>query len=103
MTTLPIAITAAPASRTFPRFGGPVVALAMAVLAIPAAILTCRKTQRFLLAVVLLNISLRLEQHLFLREYARDLGSLGGLQVSMGNIALVCLWIAWLVKLAIGS
>jgi O-antigen ligase len=72
--------------------------LIIAPLAVPIAILATRRVQRVLLAIVLFNISLRVEKYFFLREDAADLGALGGLQISLTNIALAGLYVAWLVR-----
>jgi O-antigen ligase len=72
--------------------------LALSALAFPAVALTSRKLQRALLAVVVLNISWQIQKHFFLREDVADLGSLGGLQASLGNIALAGLYVAWLIE-----
>ena len=50
------------------------------------------------MAVVVLNISWQIQKHFFLRQDAAVLGSLGGLQVSLGNIALAALYVAWLIE-----
>src|ERR1019366_5179482 len=72
--------------------------LALRALAFPAVALTSRKLQRSLLAVVVLNISWQIQKHFFLREDLANLGSLGGLQVSLTNVALVGLYVAWLIE-----
>jgi O-antigen ligase len=71
------------------------------LLAVPIAILVSRRTQRALLGLLVLNLSWQVQKHFFLREDAADLGSLGGLQVSLTNIALALLYAAWLVRLAL--
>ena len=75
----------------------------IAQLAIPFAILRAKKTQRILLAIALLNTSLQIQKYLFLREDIASLGSIGGLQISLTNIALTGLYVAWLVRVAIRS
>jgi O-antigen ligase len=72
-------------------------------LGLPALLLTSRRLQKSLLAVVLLNISWQIQKHFFLREDAADLGSLGGLQVSLTTIGLAGLYAAWLIDCAIRS
>ena len=79
------------------------IALAIAPLAVPIAILATRRVQKVLLAIVVLNMSLRVEKHFFLREDAADLGSLGGLQISLTNIALAGLYVALLARGVIRS
>jgi O-antigen ligase len=51
-----------------------------------------------LLGLIVLNLSWQVQKHFFLQEHAADLGSLGGLQVSLNNVALALLYAAWLVK-----
>jgi O-antigen ligase len=75
-----------------------VLSLALRALAFPAVALATRKVQRVLLAVVVLNTSWEIQKHFFLRQDAADLGSLGGLQVSLGTIALTGLYVAWLIE-----
>lgn len=79
---------------------------AAALIAVPLAlpilrVLTTRRAQRVLLAIAILNIQARIGKHLFLREDAMNLGSLGGLEISLTNIALAGLYVAWLVAIAI--
>jgi putative inorganic carbon (HCO3(-)) transporter len=54
-----------------------------------------------LLALVVLDNSFQIKKHLFLREDAMDLGSLPGLQISLMNLALTGLYVAWLASVAI--
>lgn len=65
------------------------------------SILTMRRVQRILLAIAVLNIPLQFEKHFFLIESASKLGSLGGLQISLTNISLTGLYVAWLIEAAI--
>ena len=51
--------------------------------------------RRSLLTIVVLNISIGIEKHLFLHREAAELGSLGGLQLSLTNIALLGLYVGW--------
>lgn len=57
-----------------------------------------RIVHRTLLGILLLNISLQIEKHLFLRTDVSELGSLGGLQVSLTNLALAGLYLMWGVR-----
>jgi O-Antigen ligase len=50
------------------------------------------------LAVIVLNISWQIQKHFFVRQDAADLGSVGGLQISLTNIALAGLYAAWLIE-----
>ena len=89
--------------RAAERLSTTAVSLIFVPLAVPIAILTSRKLQRVLLAIVVLDISLQVQKHFFLQEDVRDLGSLGGLQISLTNIALTGLCVAWLITFAIRS
>src|SRR5579862_1386158 len=92
------------ASNAADKLYSSTVSLLVAPFALPIfRILTTRKAQRVLLAVAILNIQARVEKHFFLREDDMDLGSLGGLQISLTNLALSGLYIAWLVGIAIRS
>lgn len=59
---------------------------------------TVRLIQRALLAIALLNISFQIQKHFFLRTDVSELGSLGGLQLSLTNLALALLYLLWIVK-----
>ena len=105
-------ITGSTPSARHPRFGAihaadrictTALSTTIALLAVPIAFLASGKVRRILLTVVVLNISFSIEKHFFLREEARDLGSIGGLQVSLTNIALMMLYIGWLVRIVIQS
>jgi O-antigen ligase len=65
------------------------------------ATLVSPKLERVLVAIVLLNVPLQIEKHFFVREDARDLGSIGGLGISVTTIALAGLYLAWLVEAAV--
>lgn len=79
------------------------IALAIALFAVPIAILASRRMQRVLLAIMVVSISLQVEKHFLLQENAAELGSLGGLQISLTNIALAGLYVAWLVRIVVRS
>ena len=64
----------------------------------PLVALTSRKVERGLLAVVLLNLPLQIAKHFFIREDAEDMGSIGGLEVSLSNLALGGLYLAWFLR-----
>ena len=72
-----------------------------AVFTLPAAAMTARVVERALLATAVFNISLQIQNHFFLRTDVRDLGSLGGLQVSLTNLSLVWLYVMWAVRVAL--
>jgi O-antigen ligase len=67
------------------------------------AALTSRKVQRFLLAIVILNMPLQIAKHFFLHEDAEEWGCLGGLEVSLLNLALAGLYVAWMVSVRPGD
>lgn len=69
-------------------------------LSLPLVVLSSRRVRRVLLAIVVLNIPLQVQKHFFLREDLANLGSLGGLQISLTNIALMGLYFAWLMRVA---
>lgn len=75
--------------------------LAAAICILPAAALTARIVRRVLLAILLLNISLQIQKHFFLRTDVSALGSLGGLQISLTNLALAWLYLMWMVQAAL--
>ena len=75
--------------------------LIIALLAVPLVVLATRKVQRVLLAIVAFNIPLQIEKHFFLRQDAADLGSLGGLQISLTNVALAGLYISWMAGIVV--
>ena len=90
-----------PRSRpTFPaeRLYTTAFSLMVATLAASIAILATRQVERVLLAIAVLNISWQVQKHFFLRQAAQDLGSLGGLEISLTTIALVGLYAAWLAR-----
>jgi putative inorganic carbon (HCO3(-)) transporter len=66
----------------------------------PLAVLTSRKVQKCLLALAVLNIPLNIAKHFFIREDAEDMGSIGGLEISVSYIALAGLYLAWLLSVA---
>lgn len=76
-------------------------ALVAAICILLAAPLTAKIVQRVLLATLLLNVSLQIQKHFFLRTDVSALGSLGGLQVSLTNLALAWLYLMWMVKAAL--
>jgi putative inorganic carbon (hco3(-)) transporter len=91
-------------SRGAERLYSAAAALIIVPVALPIVrILTTRKAQRVLLAIAVFNIQARVSKHLFLREDALNLGSLGGLEISLTNMALIGLYLAWLVGIAIRS
>jgi O-antigen ligase len=81
-------------------------ATAVALVSVPfvlsvSAILSRRTVRRILLATLVLNIPLQIEKHFFLQEDLASLGSIGGLQVSMTNIALIGLYFVWLIGIVL--
>lgn len=69
------------------------------ISSLPLAAATSRKVQRILLAVVAFNISWQVGKHFFLRQSVADLGSIGGLEISLTNLALAGLYIGWIVRI----
>jgi putative inorganic carbon (HCO3(-)) transporter len=72
-----------------------------ATIIVPAALFLSRAVQRVLLGLLLLNIPLQVQKHYFLREDISDLGSLGGLQVSLTNLSLLGLLLGWIGSTAV--
>ena len=70
--------------------------LVVAVLS-PFLALTSKAAQRILFAVVILDIPLQFGIHLFYREEDAALGALGGLSISATTLALVGLYLSWLI------
>lgn len=64
----------------------------------PLVALTTKTAQRVLLAVVILDIPLQFGTHLFFREQDEALGALGGLSISATTLALVGLYLSWLIR-----
>jgi len=64
----------------------------------PLVLLTNRKVQRVLLATLILNIPLQVGNHFFYQEAAEKFGSIGGLEISLSNIALALLYFGWLIQ-----
>jgi putative inorganic carbon (HCO3(-)) transporter len=64
----------------------------------PLAALTSRKMERGLLAVLLLNLPLQIAKHFFIREDAEEMGSIGGLEISLSNLAIAGLYLGWFLR-----
>jgi len=84
--------------RVLAQFYAAVLSAIILALFAPLAFLTSRKAQRFLLAMVLINMPLQLAKHFFIREDAEDMGSIGGLEISVSYIALAGLCLSWLLS-----
>jgi O-antigen ligase len=67
-------------------------------LFLPFTLLTGRKVQRFLIALLILDIPLRLEHHFAYQDGPAELGSIGGFGISVTTIALVALYTAWILE-----
>ena len=78
-------------------------AIFFAVVALLRALtlLTSRNVQRFLIAVILLDIPLLLDTHFGYRQDLADLGSLGGFGVSVTTLALAALYAAWIIEIVV--
>lgn len=64
-------------------------------------LLSSRNVQRFFIAVILLDIPLLLDTHFLYRRDLADLGSLGGLGVSVTTLALAALYAGWIIEIAV--
>src|SRR3989442_12161461 len=62
---------------------------------VPIAVLNSRTAQRFLLAILIIDIPLQLGTHLGFQEDAAAVGSLGGYDVSLTTMALAGLYLSW--------
>jgi putative inorganic carbon (HCO3(-)) transporter len=52
------------------------------------------------LAICVLNVSIQVGKHFFFNAYAQELGCDGGLHISLCNLPLAALYLAWLVSAA---
>lgn len=69
-------------------------------LASPFLALTQASVQKFLLAVVILDIPFQFGTHLFYNERVEDFGAMGGLSISSATLALAGLYFAWFIQAA---
>jgi putative inorganic carbon (hco3(-)) transporter len=69
-------------------------------LASPFFALTRASVQKFLLAVVILDIPFQFGTHLFYDERLEDFGAMGGLSISATTLALAGLYFAWFIQAA---
>jgi len=75
--------------------------LLSALLFFTIAVMT-GNAQRFLLAVIVMEIPLQLDSYLFYREKAAALGALGGLNISVTTVCLMILYAWWLSRSLLG-
>ena len=66
----------------------------------PLLALTRASVQKFLLAVVILDIPFQFGTHLFYNEKVEDFGAMGGLSISSATLALAALYFAWFIQAA---
>ncbi len=59
---------------------------------------TLRIARKLLLAIILLDIPFQLDMHLGIRQGVTDSGGLGGWCISVTTIALLGLYIIWIVE-----
>src|SRR5689334_15862411 len=71
--------------------------LVVAILS-PFLALASESVQRVLLAIVVIDIPFQLGTHLFYREDDAALGALGGLSISATTLALIGLYLSWLIR-----
>lgn len=69
-------------------------------LASPFLVLTRASVQKFLLAVVILDIPFQFGTHVFYNERVEDFGAMGGLSISSATLALAGLYFAWFIEAA---
>ena len=76
-------------------------AVSLRALSRPLTLLTSRNLQRFLVALIVLDIPLQLDTHFGYRDDVAELGSLGGFGVSVTTVALVALYAAWIFEIVL--
>ena len=86
-------------AESMARFGTSSLVLA---LFLPLTLITRRSVQRFLMALVILDIPLRLEHHFGSHESSWELGSFGGLGISVTTLGVAVLYAAWIVESVVG-
>ncbi len=84
----------AAAGRTFDAFSS----FLAAVIFVPLSALATRRAQRFLLALVILDIPSNIGKHLDYQETPADLGGLAGFDISVTTIALLGLYLGWILQ-----
>jgi putative inorganic carbon (HCO3(-)) transporter len=75
--------------------------LIVAILS-PFLALSSSKVQRFLLAVVVLDIPIQLGRTFFLRAHEADLGAVKGLTISVTTMAVAGLYLSWFLRVLVG-
>lgn len=78
------------------------VLIILALLA-PFAMLIAGNVQRLLLAVIAIEIPIQLDKYFFFQEPLANLGSIGGLNISVTTVCLVVLYALWLARLLVKS
>jgi putative inorganic carbon (HCO3(-)) transporter len=81
-------------ARTFDAFSS----FLAAVIFVPLSALATRRARRFLLALVILDIPFSIGKHLDYQETAADLGGLAGFDISVTTIALLGLYLGWILQ-----
>jgi len=79
------------------------VVLATVLLLMPLAIIALGGIKRFLLAAIVIDLAFSIDSNLFYQAELGDLGSLGGLSISLGTLALAALYAMWIVELLISN
>src|SRR5436305_57342 len=74
------------------------VPLALLAIVCPFLAMMVRDPRRLLLALIVLDIPLQMDVHLFYRFEPAKLGALGGLNISLTTVALVGLYVLWLAQ-----
>jgi O-antigen ligase len=83
------AVTAGPASLRAPLIAGAAVALVLAL---------APNARRLLLAVVLLDVPLQVGRFFAYQDGPANLGAIGGVELSLTTVAIICLWAMRLVE-----
>lgn len=61
------------------------------------------KLERILLGIVILEIPIQVDTHLFFQEQWAEYGAIGGINVSITTICLALLYACWLIKYAVAA
>lgn len=73
--------------------------ITVVVVLAPFVVMVVGQVQRFLLAIILLEIPLGIDVHLGYQEAAAEFGAVGGLNLSLTTLCLALLYALWLAQL----
>lgn len=80
------------------RFMDMTIVLGVALLLLALVTIMLIGLKRFFLVVLIVDLVLSIDNHLFYQEAVGNLGSLGGLSISLGTLALIGLYALWLIE-----